>query len=81
MSMRVISFTHPIRGSGQVGRLWICGGCSFSWTVVVDVVDYLIMYHACNSRNNSLISFITLRSDFHYETYIGISPYRTLAVV
>ena len=23
----------------------------------------------------------TLRSDFHYETYIGISPYRTLAVV
>ena len=23
----------------------------------------------------------TLRSDFHCETYIGISPYRTLAVV
>ena len=22
----------------------------------------------------------TLGSDFHYETYIGISPYRTLAV-
>ena len=25
--------------------------------------------------------FSHLRSDFHYETYIGISPYRTLAVV
>ena len=23
----------------------------------------------------------TLHSDFHYETYIGISPYRTLAVL
>ena len=23
----------------------------------------------------------TLHSNFHYETYIGISPYRTLAVV
>ena len=28
----------------------------------------------------SLISH-TLCSGFHYETYIGISPYRTLAVV
>ena len=23
----------------------------------------------------------TLRSDFHYETYIGISPYRTPAMI
>ena len=35
----------------------------------------------CGDRSKISVIAHTLRSDFHYETFIGISPYRTLAVV
>ena len=32
-------------------------------------------------RECGMVLSHTLRNDFYYETYIGIRPYRTLAVV
>ena len=37
-------------------------------------------FHFSTERSDTTTGSHTLFSGFHYETYIGISPYRTLAV-
>ena len=39
------------------------------------------MYHTSYVSRLKYVACHTLRSGFHCETYIGISPYRTLTVV
>ena len=43
-------------------------------------LDECCIFPYRTQMNTVCISSHTLHSDFHYETYIGISPYRTLAV-